>query len=113
MFDTSNPADVNECAKLILDVDYSPALDGHKESLIDVRKNLIGFAVWGKTGSEYRIFEFSNGGFNLKAKILFGNIHDSVRGLYIGNDFYIVTDKNLFVYDINSYTELCRIDLNN
>lgn len=111
MFDTSNPADVNECAKLILDVDYSPALDGHKESLIDVRKNLIGFAVWGKTGSEYRIFEFSNGGFNLKAKILFGNIHDSVRGLYIGNEFYIVTDKNLFVYDINSYTELCRIDL--
>ncbi len=111
MFDISNPADVKESAKLILDVNNSAALYGHKESLVDAGKNIIGFSVWGNRGSEYRIFEFVNGEFSLKAQISLGNVYDSVRGIYIGSEFYIVTEKNLFVYDINSYTEIARIYL--
>lgn len=111
MFDTSNPANVIECAKLILDADYSNALYGHKESLVDVRKNIIGFSVYGKRGVEYRIFGFTDGEFVIKANITFGNIYDNVRGLYIGKEFYIITERDLFVYDIDTYTEINRISL--
>ena len=111
IFDTSNPADVTECAKLILDVSESNALYGHKESLVNVKKNIIGFSVWGKNGSEYRIFGFTDGQFTLKAQIKLGNVYESVRGIYIGNEFYVITEKNLFVYDINTYTEITQISL--
>ena len=112
MFDTSNPADVIECAKLILDVNYSNALYGHKESLVDVKKNIIGFSVYGDRGSEYRIFSFTDGEFVLKATVSLGNVYESVRGMYIGNEFYIITEKDLFVFDINTYSEITRISLN-
>ncbi len=111
MFDISDPANVSESAKLILDVDYSSALQGHKESLVDYNKNIIGFSVWGKRGSEYRIFGFENGAFTLKSQIKLDNIYNSVRGLYIGEEFYIITDKFLYVYDINSYNEITRLSL--
>lgn len=111
MFDISNPADVKESAKLILNAYDSAALYGHKESLVDANKNIIGFSVWANRGSEYRIYGFTDGEFSLKAQITLGNVYDSVRGIYIGSEFYIVTEKNLFVYDINSYTEITRINL--
>lgn len=114
MFDITNPSDVTEGAKLILDADYSPALQGHKESLIDFKKNIIGFSVWGKYGFEYRIFSFNGGEFNVKAQIRLSNADNAygyARGMYIGNEFYIITEKNLYVYDINTYSEITRISL--
>ncbi len=111
MFDISTPSDVKESAKLILDAYDSPALYSHKESLIDVKRNVIGFSIWGKLGSEYRIFSFSNNAFNLKVKIKLDDVYDSLRGLYIGSEFYLVTEKNLLVYDANTYTEIARINL--
>ena len=111
MFDISNPADVKESAKLILDTSDSSALYGHKESIVDPDKNVIGFSVWGKNGSEYRIYSFNDGQFSLKAQIKLNNIYDNVRGLYINSEFYVVTEKNLLVYDMNSYTKIAEISL--
>ena len=111
MFDTSVPSDVKESAKLVLDAYDSPALYSHKETLIDVNRNIIGMAIWGKLGSEYRIFSFSNNEFNLKVKIKLDEAYDSLRGLYIGNEFYLVCEKMLLVYDADTYTEIARINL--
>lgn len=111
MFDISNPADVKESAKLILDVDYSDALYGHKESIVDTKKNVIGFSVYGKNGSEYRIYSFNDGQFSLKAQIKLGDVYHNIRGLYINSEFYVITEKNLLVYDMNSYTKIVEISL--
>lgn len=111
MFDTSIPSDIKESAKLILDAYDSPALYSHKETLIDVKRNIIGFSIWGKLGSEYRIFNFSNNEFKLKVKIKLDEAYDSLRGLYIGREFYLVNEKTLLVYDANTYTEIARINL--
>ncbi len=111
MFDISMPSDVKESAKLILDAYDSPALYNHKESLIDVKRNIIGFSIWGKLGSEYRIFSFGNNAFNLKVKIKLDEAYSTLRGLYIGEEFYLVSEKTLLVYDANTYTEIARINL--
>ncbi len=111
MFDITDPTDVNETAKLILDVNYSPALYGHKESLVDFGKNVIGFSVYGNFGSEYRIFSFKDGAFVLEQRIELGKEFDNVRGLYIGEEFYIVTDGTLYVFNMNDYSEIARISL--
>ena len=111
MFDTSVPSDVKESAKLVLDAYDSPALYSHKESLIDVNRNVIGMAIWGKLGSEYRIFSFGNNSFNLKVKIKLDEAYNSLRGLYIGSEFYLVCEKMLLVYDADTYTEIARINL--
>ncbi len=111
MFDISNPADVKEVAKAVLDADYSEALYDHKASLVDAKKNLIAFPVWAENGNEYRVFSFENGGFTAKSTVEFNGVFENVRGLYIGNEFYIINDSILSVYDIASFTKYTEITL--
>ncbi len=111
MFDINNPADVTESAKTVLDATYSEALYNHKAALVDKEKNIIAFSVWGTNGSEYRVYSLRDGEFVKIAQISFNNVVDNVRGLYIDDEFYIVTDKALIVYDINAFTEITRINI--
>lgn len=109
MFDISNPADVTESAKTVLDVSYSDALYNHKASVTDAEKGLIGFSVYGNNGSEYRLYQLENGVFKEKAKIKLGNIYSEIRGLYVDETFYVVTDVGLYAYDMESYTKIAEI----
>lgn len=109
LFDISNPASVTESAKTVLDVNYSEALYSHKASVVDAEKGLIGFPTHGNTGSEYRIFGFENGKFEQKAQIKLGETYSGIRGLYIDDFFYIVTDKCIFAYNMTDYVETAKI----
>lgn len=110
MFNTLNPSDVTEESKYLVDTKHSPSYYDHKETIVDVNKNMIGFSVWGKNGSEYMVFSYENGQFILKANIKLSTVYDSTRGLYIGNEFYLITDKTLYVYDMQSFNEIARLD---
>ena len=111
MFDISNPSNVTESDKLILDSDYSPALYDHKASLVDFEKNIIGFSVYAERGLEYRIFKLTDDGFNVIQKINLGNVSDNARGMYIGDEFYIVSDTKLLVYNLADYSLIKELKL--
>jgi len=109
MFDISDPSDVSEDAKTEINVYYSDALDNHKATLVDTEKNLIGFDGYTDNGRIYCIYSFENGKFIKKAQIETELSGESLRGLYIGDEFYIVTDNSLTVYDLSSFEPIYEL----
>ncbi len=124
MFDISDPANVTENAVTLLDGIYeSPALSEHKATLVSANKNLIGFGIGKDKDSKwepsYRVYSYENGEFNLLAELpltngdefdhnLFDSLHYS-RGLFIGDNLYIVNEIGVWVYDINSMQKITNI----
>jgi len=111
MFDTSDPANVTESAKMILDYNYSDALSNHKATLVEYGKNLIGFSAYGNKGTDYCIFSFENGFFRQMAEIKLGGVYEQVRGLYINQEFYVITNENVTVYDLETFTEIAKLKI--
>jgi len=112
MFDISDPADVKETAKkLIGNSYYSEALYDHKGILVNYNKNLIAFSAEGYDETYYMIYGFGDGEFKLKSKTKIDQFSFGVRGLYINDEFYIVTEDTVFVFDLNTFIEIKRINL--
>ena len=104
MFDTSNPYDVFEAAKLNLENDsYSEALYNHKAILVSPSRGIIGFPCSGG----YAVFGYSNDrGFYEISRIKMDNCYWSSesRGLYIGSYFYVVLQDMTVVLNMSDYT---------
>lgn len=114
MFDISNPANVTEEAKEILFSNYSESLFTHKATFINKNKNLIGFPMTDysyDTTSYYMIYSYENGKFVQKAKVNFGKTFENLRGLYIGEEFYIISDDTLYVYNISDFSKVAEIKI--
>lgn len=111
MFDVSNPADVTESAKLVLGYSYSDALYSHKAILVEEDKNIIGFSVYGNYGSVYCVYTLKGEEFKPLAKIELDGVYEQVRGLYIGDEFYLVTDKFISVYDLETFSKIAKLEL--
>ena len=112
MFDISDPSDVTESAKQILNIDYSEALDNHKAVLIDAKRNIIGFSGYENDGMYYYIYSLQNGKFVLKSETKVKDLHaHSIRGLFIQNELYIVEESALSVYDLESFEIINKIEL--
>lgn len=119
MFDISDPANVTEQDKTIIDgYFYSPALNNHKSMLVSHTKNLIGFEAHDNYDNAiYLIYEHTNGKFNRKAQIeLFFDPekeyykkYDAIRGLFIADDFYLVSNIGLQVFDINTFVQTAQV----
>lgn len=112
MFDISDPANVTESAKELLSQDYSEALHNHKAILADYGKNLICFSTSDYTDNRYMVYEFTQGDFRKLAEINLGGTYSQIRGLYIGNEFYIIADSYILVYDINTFSKITQMYLN-
>ena len=112
MFDISNPANVTEGSKTVLQENYSEALYSHKAVIIDKQKDIIGFSVYGNEGSEYHIYGFKNGQFQRKVKIELGRAYGNIRGLYINNEFYIVTENSVVVLNLDNFSKINELKLN-
>ena len=127
MFDISDPSDVKETDRIILkDVTDCDALSNYRGILASVDKNLFGFAygVYKNTGAEnyysyngqdfyyYGLFSYSEeDGFTPETYLNFADtgIFDeeittrqfrTARGVYVGDIFYLVTDKGIAAYDM-------------
>lgn len=111
MYDISEPADVKEVRRLVLDLDDSAALSNYKSLLIDPGKNLIGFIGEDYNYGEgyqyesgYFLFRYDpNQGFvDLLEEDLGSDYTYSTRGIYINDNLYLIRvyDGSLAVYDM-------------
>ena len=123
MFDLSDPTDIKETDRFILkDVSFCDALENYRAILASPKKNLFGFAygIYGNTNDAYDLKEnFYYGLFSYSEKEGFSpevylNINNSelfdddmsyqdyrrVRGVYVGDLFYLVTEKGIASYDM-------------
>lgn len=123
MFDISDPSDVRETDRFILkDVSFCDALYNYHAILAAPKKSLFGFAygIYGDNTDVYNSSEnyyyallsyHNQNGFEPQ---MYLNINDSelfagsmsyqdycrVRGVYIGDMFYLVTEKGIVSYNI-------------
>lgn len=107
MFDINNPKDVKEIDKTSLDCYYTQVDNTHKAALIDSNKNLIAFM-----GSDsFYVYSYQKGfGFEQKAKIKLAYTEGyDVRGVYIGDYFYICTSGGIASYDIKAFKSVDSI----
>lgn len=124
MFDISNPAKVKEIDKMVLkNVDFCQAMDNYRSILIDPGENILGFGmgVFDTQNYElqgyYGVFTYDpEEGFQ---KLLYqsmskwmdssGDELAGVRGLYIGDTFYMCGSSGISAYDRNKEYENCGI----
>lgn len=121
MFNISNPSDVTEQDKYIIENSVmSDALYNHKAIMIDPEKNIFGFAYGAETNKNY--YSFKNyyatytynkeDGFIETAKYLIDDDeydYDSTRGIYIGDYFYLTTNRSITSYKIGSEQSISTV----
>ncbi len=113
MFNISDPTNVTESDKTIVDAYYSSALYNHKAILADYSKNLISFAGNGlQMGNTLFVYSYENGKFTLRLEESFSLNEYNIRPIYIEDIFYIVTDSEIRYFDLNSLQKLGNIYLN-
>jgi uncharacterized secreted protein with C-terminal beta-propeller domain len=107
MFNVKDPSDVREDATLLLDdLFYSEASYNHKAILADPGKGIIAFPT---DEGQYIICSYSEkAGFKRIVDVNLSAGGDdwyswyaSIRGLFIGDVFYVVHDGGIFTYDMN------------
>lgn len=110
MFDISDPSDVQEIAKYVLEDCYSAEVSyDYKAALLDSEKNLIGFSAYGQ-GKMYYIFSYSEAGFEcLLERELSG--YGTVRGIYVGDIFYLVAGNTVESYRLADFIKVDDIVL--
>ena len=111
MFDISNPTELAILDTVVLKgVDYSAALYHYKCVLADKNANMIGFPVtsYNDYGVGYQMYSFADGEFKEELYVDLGKTRNDVdiRGLYIGEYFYLVWDEGIDCYlSTDSYKE--------
>lgn len=123
MFDISNPREVQVISQLLIkDAVVCDALTNYKAILVNADKNIFGFAYavnHGQSYLEYNMEEnFYYGVFSDTEKgilplnyfrLLDGEIYEegmdyedyqSLRGIYVGDMFYLVSNKGIEAYDM-------------
>lgn len=100
MFDISDPTDVTEQNKLIMDdIHYSEALYNHKAIVISAARNIIAFPA----GNGYMIFGYDEEGFHERFELQIDNYYGMLRGLFIGDRFFVSSDNKLWSYDMATF----------
>ena len=107
MFDTTDPHAVTEKHTLSLPYSYSEALYNHKAIVISAARDIIAFpSEYG-----YSVYGYSDEkGFYPRADLRIDRDDwswSTVRGLYIGDYFYAVSDDALWVYRMDDFSSVC------
>ena len=105
MFDVSDPQQVSEIDRVVIPgITWCPAIENYKAILADADRNLIGFCY----EDRYLLLGFTEGeGFEIRmiydalSDMLRGaSVGEELRGLYVGNDFYIAGTHFVTVFDM-------------
>ena len=111
MFNITDLYNVTEEYKYVLsDFKYSEASYNHKAILVSNEKNIIGFPA----ESSYLVFSFDNK-FNKLAEISLSDekyYSYNLRGIYIDNTFYVLSDTSIKMFNIENFELLDQIVLN-
>lgn len=110
MFDISDPSDVKEASKYVLEDMYGTDVYDYRAVFVDVEKNLFGFTAYGDT-TEYYVFSYDETeGFRevfSRELMSYGN----VRGLYSGERFYLVDGNTVISYTLDEFEKIDDIVL--
>ncbi len=105
MFDISDPSNVQETEKYVIQDAYGMDIYDYRAVFIDTEKNLFGFTTYGEK-QKYRIFSYTPGtGFQEEAcwdLPAYGNI----RGLYAGERFYLVANNTVVSYTLDGFDKV-------
>lgn len=117
MFNIIDKANVTEENKTVLEYyPYSPALNSHKAMLVSGGKNLIGFAATDNYSSiKYLIYEYTENGFERKAALSVSDSYNyyamtDIRGLFIKDNFYVISQSALQVFDMSTFLQISQIE---
>lgn len=106
MFDISDPSDVQEVQKEVIEGCYSVDVSyNYKAALVSAEKNLIGFSGYEDTAFYYLYSYDEKDGFQCLLRRQMSS-YSSVRGVYSGDRFYIVTDGTVESFRMGDYTKL-------
>jgi Secreted protein containing C-terminal beta-propeller domain distantly related to WD-40 repeats len=107
MFDVSNPADVSEISTLKLEGDWSEAQYNHKAILVLPEKNIIAFPLSGG----YAVYGYDEAhGFSERASMEVKDLMwDGLRGVQIGDLFYLCARNGVGVYSLTDFTSVAQI----
>ena len=111
MFDISDPSDVKEENKYIMEEMYgTDAGYDYKAVFADVEKNLFGFLAYGDS-SVYTVFTYDEeGGFReVFSRTL--NWAGSVRGMYAGENFYLISGNTIESFRLADFEKVDDIVL--
>lgn len=111
MFDISNPKDVLEEKKFVIEDCYSTnVFYNYKAVMVSVDKNLFGFAGYGE-GQHYYLFSYEDSkGF----QCVFDrelNGYAEARGVYAGDTFYLVAGNTVESFTMNGFKKVDDIVL--
>lgn len=100
MFEISNPKEPEVLDTVVLkDMDDSMAMWDYKSVLADAGENIIGFSAVGYNTQKanYYVYSFEDGAFKerLETDMGLGITDKCCRGLYIGDYFYLVNEKEI------------------
>lgn len=109
MFDISDPANVTEHSKHIFEnVWWSEALHNHHAALVSAARDIIAFPV----DSGYIICGYSaEEGFRVRHELKLDIWGSGIRGLFIGDSFYICTDAMLYRFSIADFTATGQLEI--
>lgn len=113
MFDISDPSDVKEIHKYVIENAYSTdVFYDYKAALIDIEKNMIGFSAYSAQESYYLFsYDAKNGfkcAFNEEVN---GNSYKAARGIYINDSLYVVKGNIIESYSLKDYKKIDDIIL--
>ena len=105
MFDISDPSDVREAQKYVLEDMYGTDVYDYRSVFADTEKNLFGFTAYGSS-QKYYIFSYDeNSGFQQEFERTLGG-YGSTRGLYIGETFYLVSGNTIEAYTLDGFEKV-------
>ena len=112
LFDISDPTDVTEVQKTVLEGFYATDLSyNYKLAAIDSKQNLIGFSAYGD-GTHYFIYRYDEKeGFVCVLDKEVNSYGSEIRGLYAGNRFYLVQGNAVESFDLNTFDKIDDIVL--
>ena len=112
LFDISDPTDVTEVQKTVLEGFYATDLSyNYKLAAIDSKQNLIGFSAYGD-GTHYFIYRYDEKeGFVCVLDKEVNSYGSEIRGLYAGDRFYLVQGNAVESFDLNTFDKIDDIVL--
>lgn len=111
MFDISDPSDVKEAQKYILEDTYSTDIAyDYRAALISEERNLIGFTAYGQTQIYYVLSYNDESGFTVRFSREMMS-YAEVRGLYAGEVFYLVAGNTVESYTMDTFDKIDDIVL--
>lgn len=114
MFNVADPSNVTEQDVTPIDAAWSEASSNHKAIMVDAGKNLIAFSATDDLGRS-RVYVYgytADKGFYERAELTLSEQYaDSVRLMWIGNHFYVISESEVAAYTMDIFAPTATLTI--